>query len=345
MKAPGTNSTKITHMHKALFYKNLKNGEVQCTLCPHKCMIYDGETGKCYMRKNVQGSLYNSGYGSISAMALDPVEKKPLYHFYPGAEILSIGGFGCNLVCRFCQNYHISQTTIDTIQSAKKTSPEEIIETAIRLKPKAGIAFTYNEPIINFEFVAETFKLAKTHHIPTVLISNGFINPEPLKELIKITDAFNIDLKGFNDEFYEGFTKGKLNPVLETIKTIAEANKHLEITHLLVTEANDYSDIFTNMCQWIADNAGKLTPLHVSRYFPNFQHLAHATETQLLDDFLNIAAQYLDFVYGGNYKDRTHTICPQCGTKIIDRNGYKVKTIGIDGKNCLNCHIELPIIL
>jgi len=325
-------------------YYNQSEGHVTCLLCPHGCRLKDGQSGLCNNRYNNKGILFTNNYGEVVSLNIDPIEKKPLYHFHPGGEILSIGGFGCNFTCLFCQNHHISQAEIQD-QYREKTSPEKIVAKAIELQPKAGIAFTYNEPLINFEFITDTLTLAKMQNIATVLISNGYVNPSPLKQLLEITDAFNIDLKGFDNEFYEKFTGGKLHPVLKTIETIAKSGKHLEITHLLVTEANDNSKDFTNMCRWIADHAGKQVPLHVSRYFPNYHYGAQATNTDILDQFLNIATQHLDFVYAGNYKAQTDTICPACGTKIIERNGYNVKTIGLNGKNCLNCRIELPIIL
>lgn len=332
-------------MHKALFYKKMNSNELQCQLCPHMCVLSTNQIGKCNTRQNIEGELYNLGYGKYSALAIDPVEKKPLYHFHPGAEILSIGGFGCNFTCSFCQNHQISQIEPSIFETQKKISPEDVIRTADKEKPKAGIAFTYNEPVINIEFILETFKLAKEKNIPTSIVSNGFINPKPLNALIKYTDAFSIDLKGFTEDFYKQLTCGTLWPVLNTIDTIAHSKCHLEITHLLITNANDNLETFTAMCQWIQKQAGINTPLHISRYFPNFQYRENATNTEQLDTFINQASKHLTYVYGGNYNRNNNTFCPNCGIKIIERTGYKIKTIGLNRKNCLNCNIDLPIIL
>src|SRR6056297_208057 len=229
-------------MHEAYFYTKRDNGKVQCQLCPHKCVLNDGQWGICKVRKPENGKLYDIGYGRVSSLAVDPVEKKPLYHFYPGSEILSVGGLGCNFRCSFCQNFSISQVAEPMLKQTDQVDPQQIIKIAQERNPGAGIAFTYNEPMINYDFMLDTAQLAKEHKIPTAVVSNGYINEEPLAELLPYIDAFNIDLKGFTQTFYKQFAGAKLQPVLDVLKQISKAGKHLEITHLVVTGANDNKD-------------------------------------------------------------------------------------------------------
>ncbi len=332
-------------MKEASFYEKKDIPKVQCNLCPHNCILKDKQWGICKVRQVQNGKLYDRGYGRVSSLAIDPVEKKPLYHFYPGAQILSVGGLGCNFNCQFCQNHQISQIQHDILARADRYSPDEVVDLALKKNPKAGIAFTYNEPMINYDFMVDVAKMAKSHKIPTVVVSNGYINAKPLDELLKVIDAFNIDLKGFNQEFYKKFAGGKLSPVLSALQQIKHAGRHLEVTHLVVTGANDNFEEYKSMVDWVAVNLGMDTPFHISRYYPQYNYTQPATELSLINDYVETAREKLQFVYPGNVHADASTYCPKCGALLINRSGYNAKTVAISGKYCLNCQYELPIII
>jgi pyruvate formate lyase activating enzyme len=337
-------------MKKAVFFEKLEQKKVKCNLCPHRCIIDDGKAGICLIRKNVNGDLFSDNYEKVSAIAPDPIEKKPLYHFYPGQKILSVGSIGCNLKCKFCQNYEISQVGIDDFAFLKSYTSDEIIQMALAEKSNIGLAYTYNEPIIGYEFLLETSKLAKQNGLKNVLVSNGFINPEPLSELLKTIDAFSIDLKGFTEEFYKSLTSSSLAPVLESIKQISAAGKHLEITNLVVTGLNDDEKKFGEMIDWIVKECGKNTVLHISRYFPMFKIKNLPTSESKLESLHKIARKKLNYVYLGNIRseEAQHTFCPKCSSRLISRSSYDTKIEKLDPQgNCSNCahpilkHLEL----
>jgi len=311
-------------MHEALFYEKLENNEVKCSLCPWYCYLKPGQTGVCKVRENVNGRLFTHVYNKVAALGTDPIEKKPLYHFYPGKNILSIGEVGCNMHCSFCQNHQISQCRATDFKGFHNISPEQIVNEALKTWQNIGIAYTYNEPFTFYEFMLDTAGLAKKEGLKNVVVSNGYINPEPLKEALPVLDAFNIDLKGFNNSFYQKYAKAKLDPVLKTIKMIAQSGSHLEITNLVITGLNDDDEEFEAMLKWIAENAGKDTPLHLSRYFPNYKLNAPPTSVEKLRSFYDLAKKYLNHVYLGNISDemRSSTFCPKCGKLLIRRNYY-----------------------
>lgn len=327
-------------MRDALYFQEVGDGKVQCLLCPQLCTLTEGKVGKCGVRRNVNGSLVSEIYGKLSAIHYDPIEKKPLYHFHPGNTILSIGSIGCNLSCSFCQNCDISQADVSRFPWLKDHTPEDIVRTAAEHKSNMGIAFTYNEPTISFEYMLEVARLAKDMGLKTAMISNGFINADPLLELIPVLDAFNIDLKAFREEFYEIHTGAKLTPVLETLKILSEAGKHIEITNLVIPGLNDDPGVFSEMIDWIASSLGAFTVLHLSRYFPHHELTADPTPLETLKDFHAIAKRQLHYVYLGNvasYKGQ-QTRCPACGALLIDRTGYhtELKSITPDAK-CRKC--------
>lgn len=332
-------------MHEAYFYIKHEDGSIQCELCPHNCKLKEGQWGICNVRMRKGDKIFDEGYGRISSLALDPVEKKPLYHFYPGAQILSVGGLGCNFNCNFCQNHTISQIKHEVLAGAEVYSPEEIVNAVLSREPLAGIAFTYNEPMINFDFMLDTATLAKTYNIPTAVVSNGYVNSKPLKDLIEVTDAFNIDLKGFSDRFYKKFAGGRLQPVIDALEQIAASGRLLEVTHLVVTDANDDMQEFAQMIDWIHKHLGPDTPFHISRYYPHFNYNQPATEVSLIDDFVKKAKEKLNFVYPGNIHTDASTYCPQCGARIIKRSGYSTHAPGLSQNRCLKCKYELPIII
>ncbi len=325
---------------EAVYFTSLGENNIRCTLCPHNCRIKPGETGKCNVRHNVDGKLHTDVYENISALALDPIEKKPLYHFYPGKQILSVGSFGCNMSCLFCQNYEISQPTVSIMNSRKnKISSSKILEKARKISSNIGLAFTYNEPIVWYEFMMDMAKGAKNSGLSTVMVSNGYINRVPLNGLIEYIDAFNIDLKAFNNEFYRDYTGAGIKPVLNTLKKIRSSGKHLEITYLVIPGHNDNRDEFTDCVSWINDNLGKDTVFHLSRYFPNYNFSAPPTPASTIRDLYYIAKEKLNFVYPGNIniKGIMDTICPDCGSVITSRSGYSIDHLKTEDGSCSKC--------
>lgn len=325
--------------HEASWYQPLIDGSVQCTLCPHMCILKEEKTGICRVRVNKKGILQTEVYGYVSSINFDPIEKKPFYHFYPGSTILSLGTYGCNLRCFFCQNCSISQTAPDPELPRTFFTPEQIVQTAINQSGNIGIAFTYNEPIVWFEYMYDIAKLAKDAGLVTVMVTNGFINKEPLKALLEVIDGFSVDLKAFNDEFYSKVTSSKLEPVKETLKQIKAAGKHLEIVNLVIPGLNDDDAVFTEMVKWISKETGKDTVLHISRYFPNYKMVTEATPMSVMRRVKRIAENHLHYVYTGNmYADSNDTSCPNCSNILITRHLYTTKIVGLDTEGrCTGC--------
>jgi pyruvate formate lyase activating enzyme len=326
-------------MQEAMFYKELEDLEVQCLLCPHKCIILPEEYGKCLTRVNRSGKLYSESFGILSAVSSDPIEKKPLYHFFPGRNILSIGGFGCNLSCDFCQNCHISQIDGKTLSRHSYREPHDITGKALLHKNNIGLAYTYNEPVVYFEYMLKCASQIKEQELNNVMVTNGYINAEPLESIIPYIDAFNVDLKSFRNNFYRRRSGASLEPVLDTIRRIANSEAHLELTFLIIPEHNDDEKEWKEMLKWISDNCGKEAILHVSRYFPYYKMDRPPTPLSTIRKFIELAADYLDFVYPGNTPQLdNNTVCPGCGALLIERYLYdtKVKNIGPHG-NCALC--------
>lgn len=326
-------------MKKALFFEKLKQRSVKCTLCPHNCIIPENQRGKCQVRKNVGGDLFSENYERLCSVALDPIEKKPLYHYFPGKNILSIGSVGCNMKCKFCQNHEISQSNVEDNPYLKSYTSEEIIQFAKHEQNNIGIAYTYNEPIVSIEFVLETAKLAHEHNLKNVLVSNGFINPKPLQKLMPFIDAFSIDLKGFTESYYRNMCSGNLEEVVEAIKQIKRAGKHIELTNLVVTDVNDNESDFLEMIQWIVSELGKDTVLHISRYFPMFKFKNLPTSHSKLKILHLIAKRYLNHVYIGNIRphDEQNTICPDCDSLLLNRKNYQIQVMAMKDGRCSNC--------
>ena len=332
-------------MKESLFYEKSGNGRVHCRLCPQECVIDHDKRGNCRVRLNQKGILYSENYGRLTSLNTDPIEKKPLYHFYPGSSIFSVGSAGCNLHCRFCQNFEISQSGVGDLLPDTFTSAE-IVETALRKKENIGIAYTYNEPTVFFEFMLETALAAKEKGLKNVMVSNGFINPDPLAMLADVIDAFNIDLKSFSEPFYKNVVGGKLQPVLENLKFIRGRKKHLEVTHLVVTGLNDQITDFGEMIRWIKSELGQDTVLHISRYFPRYRHNSPPTPELKLQEFYDAAKEELRFVYMGNIGGITghDTVCPVCGKTVIFRQGYAINASMLDGKGaCRSCGEHIAV--
>ena len=333
---------------EALYYEKQNNQNVKCTLCPWFCELKPGMTGVCKVRRNEYGKLVTDVYNRVAALGTDPIEKKPLYHFHPSGNILSIGEVGCNLKCTFCQNHRISQCYASEFSGFYDISSEQIVEEAEKTWHNIGIAYTYNEPFTFYEFMLNTAKLAKSKGMKNVVVSNGYINPEPLKDALPWLDAFNIDLKAFNESFYKKQTKGKLEPVLEALKLIANSDSHLEITTLVIPGLNDDEAEFREMTNWISTELGADVPLHLSRFFSQYKMDSPPTPLKKLQTLFDIAREKLQFVYLGNVSDseRSSTHCPQCGDLLIRRDRYNTKFMQNNfSGNCTTCNAAINVIL
>lgn len=315
-------------MKEALFYKKISDLKVQCLLCPHFCLLASGEAGKCRARVNRNGVLYAENYGRTISVSLDPIEKKPLYHFYPGSEILSIGPNSCNLACDFCQNYQSSQLRTYT----QEISPRSLLKIC-RQEESDLVAFTYTEPITWYEFIMDAAKELKQYNIKIVLVTNGFINQEPLAELLPHIDALNIDLKSINDLFYKKFCSASLTPVQNTIRD-AFQKCHLEITNLLITNENDSDNDISELVDFVASVNADI-PLHFSRYYPCYKMTNPPTPVERLEKAKAIAEKKLNYVYLGNIISNKDTKCPICKSVVI-RRGFET-SLNLADDSCPTC--------
>ena len=324
---------------KALYYKKLGNGSVACLLCPRGCIISSGSTGFCRARQNLKGTLYALGYASPCAIHTDPIEKKPFFNFLPRSRSYSIACAGCNLRCKYCQNWDISQSSpLDTINYA--VPPEGVARAAGREGCRT-IAYTYTEPTNFYEYMLDTAKAAHEAGILNIYHSNGFINQGPLKELIPFLDAANIDLKGFTTAFYRNVCEGELETVLETLKTLKQAGVWVEITNLVIPGINDDQGVIGKMAEWIRGNLGPETPLHFSRFFPLYKmiHIS-PTPVETLERARGAACRAgLMYVYIGNVPGHSgeNTYCPKCEGLMVKRSGYSVLEMHIKGGRCPAC--------
>ncbi len=318
----------------ARYYEVFPDGAATCRLCPHECFLRKSGVGICGARKNRDGRLYAVTYGEIAASALDPVEKKPLYHFLPGGKVFSIGGWGCNLKCVFCQNSPISQYEPPTVPM----SPAEVAGLGLD-RGSIGVAYTYNEPVIAIEFVMDCCALVRKAGGKNVLVTNGYIKPEPLADLLPLVDAMNIDLKAFNNHFYKKMCGGTLEPVLDTVAR-AKGKVHLELTTLIIPEANDAVPELEDQAAWIADACGRDVPCHLTAYHPSYHYHKDATTEAHLKNARYIFRKKLDHVYIGNVTipGASDTVCAKCGQTVIKRVVFDVDTSGMkpDG-TCANC--------
>mgnify|MGYP006282322927 CR=1 FL=1 len=324
----------MSEKYPAQFYKVEAGDRIKCELCPHYCKINDSKIGICSVRKNIDGKLYSLSYGKVSSIGIDPVEKKPLYHFYPQADVLSVGSWGCNMSCDFCQNWQISQQA----PQLQDYSPEEIVNTALDKNIKL-LAYTYSEPTVFYEYMLETAQIAHDKGLKNIMVSNGFINQKPLKKLIPYLDAANIDLKAFNNNFYNQ-CGGGIEAVKKTIKVLAR-EIHLEITTLVVTSLNDDLEELKQMFKWLAD-INKDLPLHLSRYHPAYKLDNPPTDLELMKKAYREAKKHLNNVYLGNaiIENTSDTFCHSCGEKLIRRKAYSVKN-KLNNNRCPNCGAEI----
>jgi len=323
------------------YYINEDSGRRRCLVCPHHCRLSDGQSGLCRVRVNKGGHLTALNYGEISSLALDPIEKKPLYHFYPGSTILSAGTWGCNLACPFCQNYRIAHQTPPT----RFMDKDELLEISLscRRQGSIGLAFTYNEPAMWLEYIMDLAPLLRKQGLKVVLVSNGYIDKAPLQDLLPFVDAFNIDLKGFSDQFYQRMCRAKLEPVLKTLETIV-GKAHLEITNLLIPCENDSDAEIRAMARWLAELDPQIV-LHFSRYYPAYQLDLAPTPTGTLYRAADIAREHLAHVYLGNLPGVANdSYCPHCGKILISRVAYEVQKTGLTQGKCRNCGHLIPYI-
>jgi len=319
---------------EALFYDRLPDSSVQCRLCPHHCRLSEGQTGLCGARTNQAGRLLAANFGQVASLALDPIEKKPLYHFYPGKYILSAGTFGCNFSCLFCQNYQISQKKPEVTYLA----PEMLVQLAdtYRNEDSIGVAFTYNEPSLWYEYILETAPRLKELGLKTVLVSNGFIEKKPLQQLMPYIDAVNIDVKAFNGSFYRRLCRGRLEVVKDNVEYFS-SHTHVEITTLLIEGQNDSREEIEALSRWLASLNADI-PLHFSRYYPAYKFYQPPTPESVLFKCREIASEYLSFVYIGNLAGFSNdTFCKYCGNLLIRRNNYEVQVVGIEKGCCRKC--------
>jgi pyruvate formate lyase activating enzyme len=323
---------------EAEYYEITENLIARCRLCPHQCAIPPGGEGICWARKNEEGTLYAQNYGRTTSLAVDPIEKKPLFHFRPGSEILSVSPNGCSMRCPYCQNYTISFKKAVT----RELTPEELISLAKEYNTPS-IAFTYAEPIIWFEFIKDTSKYAKEEGIDLVMVTNGQILEEPLDELLEFVSAMNIDLKSMNSEYYRKVLKGNLAATKRTIEK-ASAKIHVEVTNLLIPGDNDTE--IEDLSRYLA-SINKKTPLHISRYFPHNDYDRPPTPINTLKEAYETARKHLYYVYIGNapMEEFEDTYCPDCSNTLVKRSGYNVKIVGINKEKCSNCGRKVDFVL
>lgn len=323
------------------FYKTLNNGSIECLVCPNRCKLKEGQKGACFIRQNTCGKINFNNLSKISSLAIDPIEKKPLYHFYPGSKVLSFGSLGCNLSCKFCQNFSISHPEKGEENNYQTLSAEKLVNFA-KEKSCKSIAFTYNEPLITAEFVLIVAALAKKEGIKTVAVSAGYCEPILREAFFSQMNAANIDLKFFKDSSYKDISSGHLEPVLETLKYIKhQTSCHLEITNMIIPNINDSKEEISEMTKWIFSELGAGIPMHFSRFHPCFKMQdKEATPLHTLEKAREIALNNgLQYVYLGNLNEVKYswTYCPKCKNLLIERNFYHTNIRGLQDSKCQKC--------
>ncbi len=328
----------------ARWYTRLAAGVVQCELCPRRCRVPKGKRGFCRVRENRDGDYFSLVYGNPAAIHLDPIEKKPFFHVLPSSGSFSVATAGCNLHCKFCQNWEISQAKPEEIYSYD-VSPDMVVRQAQEMGARS-VAYTYTEPTVFYEFMLDTAHLAANAGLLNVMHSNGFINPAPLEELCPFLDAANIDLKGFSEAFYRELCEGQRQPVLETLKTLKRNRVHLEITNLLIPTRNDEMGMIRQMCRWIRTELGPDTPLHLTRFYPLYKLKSlPPTPVSTLEQARSVAQEEgLEYVYIGNVPghEGANTFCPRCGKMIIRRAGFMVVENEVEEGTCRYCGASIP---
>lgn len=337
----------IAVIKEAMLYEKIGDNKVHCKLCAHSCKISQGKRGFCRVRENRDGKLYTLIYGTVSSEAVDPVEKKPLYHFYPGSYAYSVGSIGCNFRCKHCQNWSISQICLEDAYTMD-IPPDELIEKAL-LSRSSSIAWTYNEPTIWHEYTYECAKLAKEAGLGTIYVTNGYMTPDALRHIAPYLDAANIDIKAFTEKFYHDVASAKLAPVLEASALAKQLGIHVEITNLIIPSVNDSLDEIRELSKWVYKNLGPETPLHFTRFHPQYKMQdLYPTPVKTMQEACKIATEEgMKYVYMGNVpgSDRNNTFCPNCGKMLIKRGYFDIEKYEITPeKTCPKCGEHIPIV-
>ncbi|RMF91474.1 MAG: AmmeMemoRadiSam system radical SAM enzyme [Methanobacteriota archaeon] len=329
---------------ESCLYEKLPEGKVRCRTCAWRCTIKEGKRGFCGVRENRGGRLYALNYGIVSSANVDPIEKKPLFHFYPGSYVFSLGTVGCNFRCLHCQNYQISQASLDeSIRILAEYTPEQTIEMAKRYGCR-GMAWTYNEPTIWFEYTYDSARLAKAEGLYTVYVTNGYMTADALERISPYLDAMNIDVKGFTEGFYRSLCKTKLAPVLETVERAHNLGIHIELTYLIIPTYNDSIEEISRFADWVAKVDPNI-PVHFSRFHPDYRLTdAPMTPTKTLEEAWKRARERLSYVYIGNVPghEGENTTCPECGATLIERVGYSTKVKAMKDGRCQRCGARVP---
>ncbi len=331
---------------EGVLFDRLADNKVKCNVCSHRCTIAEGKLGVCRTRQNKNGKLYSLIYNTVSSEAVDPIEKKPLYHFLPGTLSYSLGTIGCNFRCMHCQNWNISQATLEESYTMEIT-PEDAIKRALATGCKS-IAWTYNEPAIWHEYTYDSAVLAKKAGLKTIYVTNGYITPEALRRIAPYLDAFRVDIKSFSDDFYRKICGARLAPVLESTKLAKELGMHVETITLVIPTKNDSPEEITQIVRWVHDNLGADTPMHFTRFTPMYKmNDLYITPTATLEMAHDIAKKEgMKFVYTGNVPGHKYenTYCPKCNALLIDRAGFRVSAIKIKDGKCPECGEAVPVV-
>ncbi len=332
---------------EAILYEKIGKS-LNCKICERRCLISEGKKGFCNMRENVEGMLYTLNYAAASSIAVDPIEKKPLFHFYPGSTVLSLGSVGCNFRCKQCQNWNISQAELEN-SSLREITPDDAVELALNYNCKS-IAWTYNEPTMWLEYTIDSAVLAKKAGLKTVYVTNGYMTEESLEKIGPHLDAANVDLKGMSEQFYKELCDAKMQPVLDNIKRIYDKKIHMEVTNLMIPGYNNSEDDIKALVNFIVDEVGVDVPIHFTKFFPYYQ-LRHVPPTGVADlEKAYKIAKYagMKYVYLGNVPSGTgeNTYCYSCGDLLVEREGFQIITDNLkNSAKCPNCGIDIDIIV
>ncbi len=329
---------------EARYYEKLAEKEIECRICPRKCRVSPLERGYCGARENIDGVYYTLVHSRPCSLNVDPIEKKPLFHFLPGTDAFSMATAGCNVNCKFCQNWDISQVRPEQIDNYE-LSPSDIADLAQRFASPT-IAYTYSEPVIFYEYMYDCTVEARKRGIRSAAITGGYILPEPLKELLTVLDAVKIDLKAFSEGFYKDYVHGKLQPVLDAIKIIYDRNMWIELVYLVIPTLNDNPEEIKRMCEWIKSELSPAVPIHFTRFHPTYllKNLPPTPVSALERIHETAKAEGLEYVYIGNVPghDAEHTYCPNCSEVLIRRYGYRIGGVNIRDSKCTFCGNKIP---